>query len=316
MRSYFDKLSRIKKMLKIGCFGLILASLLLTGGLVRQVHAVIPASERAALTSLYNSTNGDKWDNNSGWKQPPLHGDGFALPGTECSWYGVECTGGFVTKVGLYSNQLSGSIPTELGNLTNLALLSLNSNQLSGSIPPQLGNLTNLTFLALGSNQLSGSIPPELGNLTNLMFFNLDSNQLSGSIPPQLGSLTNLTFLHLNSNQLSGSIPPELGNLTNLALLYLNSNQLSGSIPPELGNLTNLGILYLNSNQLAGNIPAEIMNLKSLWEIDICNNNLYTSNPNLRDFLNGLQPEWESCQSRPSLKVKAMPWIPLLLLYD
>ena len=44
--------------------------------------------------------------------------------------------------------------------------LNLGANQLSGSIPPELGNLTNLTLLALGGNQLSGSIPPELGNLT------------------------------------------------------------------------------------------------------------------------------------------------------
>jgi hypothetical protein len=47
------------------------------------IHGAIPASERAALIALYNSTNGDDWINNTGWKTPPLHTDGFAMPGTE-----------------------------------------------------------------------------------------------------------------------------------------------------------------------------------------------------------------------------------------
>ena len=64
----------------------------------------------------------------------------------------------------LYGNQLTGSIPPEIGNLTNLTSLSLNYNQLTGSIPPEIGNLTNLTGLYLNNNQLSGIIPDEICN--------------------------------------------------------------------------------------------------------------------------------------------------------
>ncbi|HLP47610.1 MAG TPA: hypothetical protein VK469_16810, partial [Candidatus Kapabacteria bacterium] len=53
------------------------------------IQGAIPALERAALIALYNSTNGDGWTNNSGWKTPPLDTDGFAMPGTENTWYGV-----------------------------------------------------------------------------------------------------------------------------------------------------------------------------------------------------------------------------------
>ena len=60
------------------------------------------------------------------------------------------------------SNQLSGSIPRELGNLANLRELWLHSNQLSGPIPPELGNLANLETLGLGSNQFSGCVLAEL----------------------------------------------------------------------------------------------------------------------------------------------------------
>ena len=49
----------------------------------------------------------------------------------------------------LYSNQLTGEIPTELGNLTKLTALILYDNQLTGEIPSELGSLSNLTRLSL-----------------------------------------------------------------------------------------------------------------------------------------------------------------------
>ena len=48
---------------------------------------------------------------------------------------------------------------------TNLSVLSLYSNELTGEIPPELGGLTSLQGLALHVNELTGEIPPELGNL-------------------------------------------------------------------------------------------------------------------------------------------------------
>ena len=75
-------------------------------------------------------------------------------------------------------------------------------NELSGEIPSKLGNLTNLTALDLDGNQLSGEIPSEFGNLTNLTALDLSSNQLSGEVPPELNTLTSLTVLDLRGNLL------------------------------------------------------------------------------------------------------------------
>ena len=180
-------------------------------------------------------------------------------------WSGVviESTldGGYfrnkVVALELY-DRLTGSMPPELGNLSNLQRLYLYDNQLTGSIPPELGNLSNLERLYLYDNQLTGSIPPELGNLSNLERLYLHDNQLTGSIPPELGNLSNLQRLYLSDNQLTGSIPPELGNLFNLERFRLNTNQLTGSIPHELGNLTKLFELLLAGNQLTGCIPAAL----------------------------------------------------------
>ena len=150
------------------------------------VHATaIGAGERQALLDLYTSTNGGSWTNNTNWN---------GAAGTECTWSGVTCDAGQTTAevLNLQYNNLVGTLPTTLGNLTNLRYLDLLSNQLSGAIPTELGNLTNLQTLNLSFNQLSGAIPTELGNLTNLWRLGLSSNQLVGAVPSSITNLTNL----------------------------------------------------------------------------------------------------------------------------
>src|SRR5512145_1350866 len=79
----------------------------------------IPVTECQALVALYTSTNGPGWANHTGW----------AMTTTPCSWYGVQCDEGHVIQLNLYTNQLSGSLPSELGNLTYLQSLGLYNNQ-------------------------------------------------------------------------------------------------------------------------------------------------------------------------------------------
>ena len=168
--------------------------------------------------------------------------------------------------MGLPSNKLASSIPSELGSLTALTTLNLDDNRLRGGLPPELGNLTALTELLLNDNSFSGSIPPELGSLTALTDLLLYENSFSGSIPPELRSLTALTTLDFYDNIFTGSIPPELGKLTSLTILGLGINSLSGSVPSELGSLTALTILYLNDNFLTGRLPNSMTKLDSLSE--------------------------------------------------
>ena len=198
-----------------------------------------PLSERAVLTALYDSTDGPGWTNSRNWKTAAALDE----------WHGVTTDAdGRVQRLDLSFNGLSGSIPAELGNLTNLQWLNLWNNDLSGSIPAELGNLTNLQWLNLLGNDLSGSIPAELGNLTNLQGMYLYQNRLSGTIPAELGNLTNLRVLELRQNRLSGTIPAELGNLTNLRVLGLNGNELNGMLPSSLTNLHQLFSFWFHDN--------------------------------------------------------------------
>lgn len=96
---------------------------------------------------------------------------------------------------------------TVAGTPLRVTGLSLGGKQLSGSIPSELGDLSNLEWLSLGGNELSGPIPSELGYLSNLIELDLRYNLLSGPIPPELVGLPNLERLYLMGNQFSGCIP-------------------------------------------------------------------------------------------------------------
>ena len=115
--------------------------------------------------------------------------------------------------------------------------LDLSNSGLTGFIPPEIGNLTNLTDLRLGVNELTGSIPTEIGNLTKLTKLILYNNEFTGEIPSEIGNLTNLTNLRLEYNQLTGSIPSEMGNLINLEYFRLDHNDFTGLLPENLCDL-------------------------------------------------------------------------------
>ena len=221
--------------------------------------------ERAALMALYDATNGNNWTDSTNWgtDEPLDH------------WHGVTASGGDrVERLNLNTNNLTGSIPPALGDLSNLVSLFLHNNNLTGPIPPALGDLSNLVSLFLGNNNLTGPIPPALGDLSNLAELSLSSNNLRGPIPPALGDLSNLVTLSLYNNNLTGPIPPALGDLSSLLNLELNNNNLTGPIPPALGNLSSLLYLELGNNNLTGPIPPALGDLINLTTLRVNANNL------------------------------------------
>ena len=88
-----------------------------------------------------------------------------------------------MTGIDMSSNQLSGSIPSEIGELSQLRSLNLSNNFLTGSIPISFQNLKSVESLDLSHNKLSGKIPFELVQLTSLSAFSVAYNNLSGRIP-------------------------------------------------------------------------------------------------------------------------------------
>ena len=231
------------------------------------VEAESWSQDRKTLEDLYSATGGPGWENRENWLAEGVRID---------RWYGVVADRtGLVLTLRLRGNNLTGSIPSGLGDLTNLRGLNLDGNELTGSIPSELGHLTNLVHLALGWNALTGPIPTELGNLTNLEYLVLAWNgRLTGPIPAELGNLTDLEDLDLAGNDLTGLIPGELGSLTNLEYLNLQANDLAGPIPPQLGNLANLRLLWMCDNGLTGPFPRWLRNLRNLRDLCLAGNDL------------------------------------------
>jgi Leucine-rich repeat (LRR) protein len=130
-----------------------------------------------ALITLYDSTGGANWTNNTNW----LSSQPISL------WYGV--------KVGINSGVKGG-----LNDTTSVTKLNLANNNLTGRIPKIIGEMTGLQTLNLGNNHLSGSIPDEINNLNSLQSLQLNNNKLS--VLPVL-TLTTLDTLMINNNEFS-----------------------------------------------------------------------------------------------------------------
>lgn len=213
--------------------------------------------EREALIAFYNATDGDNWKNNTNWCS--------SKPVSE--WYGVLTDGnGHVTTLSLANNNLSGSIPAEIGNLSMLNVIHLFENLgVCGPLPASIGRLTYLVELNLSQVGIT-SIPAEIGNLENLDIFVVNTvTEKLDRIPPELGKCKKLRWLDLGSCNLTGSIPAELAECENLIMCNLCRNSLTGTIPEEFGNLKNLVELGVRENRLSGKIPESIMNLKC-WQ--------------------------------------------------
>ena len=133
-------------------------------------------SDSAVLVLLHQEMDGPNWAKSDNWlSDAPIS-----------EWNGVTTkrSGRGVLGLDLSANDLRGTIPPELGDLSDLESLNLSENKLRGSIPPELGDLSNLELLNLANNQLEGVIPAELGSLTYLQGLGLDGNSLlNGCLP-------------------------------------------------------------------------------------------------------------------------------------
>ncbi|TYH82232.1 hypothetical protein ES332_D02G044900v1 [Gossypium tomentosum] len=89
----------------------------------------------------------------------------------------------YMTGIDLSCNNLTGDIPPELGNLSEIYSLNLSHNKLTGVIPSSFAKLHQIESLDLSYNNLSGEIPNQLVELNSLEVFSVAYNNLSGSIP-------------------------------------------------------------------------------------------------------------------------------------
>jgi len=187
------------------------------------------------LYTFFKTANGESWTNNDQWLSDD---DGAST--TVCSWFGITCTDeGFVNGIKLSDNNVGGpALVSELGLLgPTLGNLQLDGNDITGSIPSEIGLLSSLERLYMHYGALTGTIPTEMGAMESLTHLIFDFNDLTGTIPSEMGKLINLKRLDLAYNFLTSTIPTELGKLSNLTTVYCQNNMLTGVMPDEVCDL-------------------------------------------------------------------------------
>ncbi|THG23473.1 hypothetical protein TEA_000166 [Camellia sinensis var. sinensis] len=187
-------------------------------------------------------------------------------------------------------NNLGGKIPTELGSLSNLSILTLGDNRLTGTIPLSIGNLSNLRLLCLPYNNLEGSIPTQLGQLSKLEFLQLSVNNLSGMVPTSLYNISSIYYFSIADNQLHGILPPDLGlTLPNLQVFFVSLNQFYGQIPSSIANAKGLTQVNFAMNSFTSPMPMNLGTLDALETLGASGNSLGTNQANeLMSFLTSL----------------------------
>ena len=246
-------------------------------------------NDKKALYAIWFAMNGSFWNDDTNWcSDKPLN-----------EWYGVTTDSkGRVTGLDLGYNNLSGYIPEEIGELSELRELKLWYNNIGGSLPESIGKLTKLQILYISSNPITGKIPSSIGNLQNLVDLYMEGNQLEGELPESFYELKSLGSLWLSNNKLEGRLSPKISQMESLYDLGLRDNNFTGPLPNSIrdmktlkrielqGNPLNCSFpfdlcliptlerLHLNGCQLKGTIPSQIGDLTNLKLLSLSSNNL------------------------------------------
>ncbi|KAH7546179.1 hypothetical protein FEM48_Zijuj01G0173100 [Ziziphus jujuba var. spinosa] len=226
-----------------------------------------------------------------------LGASGLGLSGTI-----PDTTIGKLTKLqilDLSNNRITG-LPSDLWSLSSLKILNLSLNQISGSLPNNIGNFGLLQSIDLSSNNLSGEIPESITSLVSLQELRLDRNRFEQSIPTGILSCESLVHIDLSSNRLNGSLPDGFfAAFPKLKTLNLAGNEIygRGSDFLELKSITTLNIsgnlfqdsvieifkeplevIDLSRNQFQGHISQVQLNTSYNWShlvyLDLSENQL------------------------------------------
>ena len=140
------------------------------------------------------------------------------------------------------------------------------SNNLSGTLPTEVAALKSLSELHVYDNTIGGSLPTELGSLSTLLLLDLEVNKFQGQLffPELLKTAGTLQKLRGSYNNFVDSIPSWIGDFSGLQEFWAIGNSFTGSIPTEITRLTDLGTLLPGMIYLRCKLDDEFLIIKCL----------------------------------------------------
>ncbi|KAB2072660.1 hypothetical protein ES319_A07G031600v1 [Gossypium barbadense] len=193
----------------------------------------------------------------------------YNFPGSVCSWVRVKCddtkenvitlkASGLGLSAQLQSLDVSNNkitaLPSDFWSLVSLKSLNLSYNQISGSLPNNIGNFGLLEVMDLSGNNFSGEIPATISSLVSLKVLKLGGNGFEWSIPEGILSCQSLVSLDFSSNHLNGSLPDGFGAaFPKLKTLNLARNEIHGRVV-DVAEMKSLTILNISRNLFKGSV--------------------------------------------------------------
>ncbi|MFA6394131.1 MAG: leucine-rich repeat domain-containing protein [Patescibacteria group bacterium] len=138
----------------------------------------------------------------------------------------AENTGGGIIKESGATIDLSGKglteFPKDILSRPGVKKLILSNNRIK-SLPSEIGELTDIEELYLDGNELTGALPGEIRKMSELKILDAHNNGLTG-IPAEIGQLKNLQVINFSGNKID-TMPDEIGNIKgNLEVLNISGN--------------------------------------------------------------------------------------------
>ncbi|XP_072956469.1 LRR receptor-like serine/threonine-protein kinase GHR1 [Typha angustifolia] len=235
----------------------------------------LPSQDTLALLAFKKGITRDP----SGYVCDSWNEESVDFNGCPSSWNGIVCNGGKVAGVVLDNRDIAGNVDLSVfTNLTMLVQLSMANNNLSGSLPDNVGDFKNLKYLDISNNGFDGLLPLNIGKFRNLQNLSLAGNNFSGPLPSSIGGLASIQSLDLSRNSFSGPVPSALKGLKSLIYLNLSYNSFTNGIPAGLGQIWSLQSVDLSWNQLGGGFDWKFLTESSVVHADFSGNSLVTSN--------------------------------------
>lgn len=243
-----------------------------------------------ALYNIWTALQGEKWSyrgetytRGTNWnfnKDIDMWGDqpGVSLDGE-----------GRVTALNIGDFNPQGAVPSDIGNLTELTILTLGThNDLVGGVNPSAklgGNITNAQRKAIRADYYNRVLKraPLQGFARTLVLAEQTHDKKRGikrdyrPISPkdvQMGDLTNGIT----------SIPKEVGNLTKLEQLYIANGKVA-DLPASLANLKNLTDVEMYNCPMMKKVPAVLANISNMEALNFAMNSQISS----ADILSGMK---------------------------